>query len=72
MYLMERPGELKGTWDLLKVVATLPGEEAFRPESEGNCKLVANKVGPAETGLGAALERPYLALYFCSRDRRQP
>jgi branched-chain amino acid transport system substrate-binding protein len=45
MYLMEvkKPAESKGTWDLLKVVATLPGEEAFRPEGEGNCKLVANK-----------------------------
>jgi branched-chain amino acid transport system substrate-binding protein len=43
MYLMEvkKPAESKGTWDLLKVVATLPGEDAFRPESEGNCKLVA-------------------------------
>jgi branched-chain amino acid transport system substrate-binding protein len=45
MYLMEekRPAESKGAWDLLKVVATLPGEDAFRPESEGNCKLIANK-----------------------------
>jgi branched-chain amino acid transport system substrate-binding protein len=45
MYLMEvkQPAESKGTWDLLKVIATLPGEDAFRPESEGNCKLVANK-----------------------------
>jgi branched-chain amino acid transport system substrate-binding protein len=45
MYLMgvKQPAESKGTWDLLKVVAMLPGEEAFRPEGEGNCKLVANK-----------------------------
>jgi branched-chain amino acid transport system substrate-binding protein len=45
MYLMEvkQPAESKGTWDLLKVVATLSGEDAFRPESEGNCKLVGNK-----------------------------
>jgi branched-chain amino acid transport system substrate-binding protein len=45
MHLMEvkQPAESKGKWDLLKVVATLPGEDAFRSESEGNCKLVANK-----------------------------
>jgi len=45
MYLMEvkQPAESKGTWDLLKMIATLPGEDAFRPESEGNCKLVAKK-----------------------------
>jgi branched-chain amino acid transport system substrate-binding protein len=45
MYLLEvkQPAESKGAWDLLKVVATLPGEDAFRPEIEGNCKLVANK-----------------------------
>jgi branched-chain amino acid transport system substrate-binding protein len=42
MYLMEvkAPAESKGGWDLLKVVAAIPGEQAFRPEREGNCKLV--------------------------------
>lgn len=42
MYLMEvkAPAESKGGWDLLKVIATVPGEEAFRPERDGNCKLV--------------------------------
>jgi branched-chain amino acid transport system substrate-binding protein len=43
MYLMEvkKPDESRGKWDLLKVIATLPGEDAFRSESEGNCRLVA-------------------------------
>ena len=43
MYLMEvkTPQESTGKWDLLKVVSTIPGEEAFRPESEGNCRLSA-------------------------------
>jgi branched-chain amino acid transport system substrate-binding protein len=41
-YLLEvkSPEESKSKWDLLKVVATIPGEQAFRPESEGNCPLV--------------------------------
>ncbi|MGA0594736.1 ABC transporter substrate-binding protein [Enterovirga sp. CN4-39] len=41
-YLLEAkaPGQNKGEWDLLNVVATTPGEEAFRPESEGGCSLV--------------------------------
>jgi branched-chain amino acid transport system substrate-binding protein len=43
MYLLEvkKPNESKDKWDLLKVVSTIRGEDAFRPESEGNCKLVA-------------------------------
>ncbi len=43
MYLMEvkKPEESKSKWDVLKVVATIPGEDAFRPESEGHCKLLA-------------------------------
>ena len=36
---MENP-ESKSKWDLLKVVATIPGEEAFRPEKDGGCRLV--------------------------------
>jgi branched-chain amino acid transport system substrate-binding protein len=42
MYLMEvkTPEESKGRWDLLKIIATIPGEEAFRPERDDNCKLV--------------------------------
>jgi branched-chain amino acid transport system substrate-binding protein len=43
MYLMEvkSPDESKGPWDLLKVVSTISGEDAFRSEKDGNCKLVA-------------------------------
>ena len=43
MYLMEAksPAESKGPWDLAKMVATVPGKEAFRPINEGGCKLVA-------------------------------
>ena len=33
MYLMQAktPEESKGEWDLVKIVATVPGNEAFRP-----------------------------------------
>jgi branched-chain amino acid transport system substrate-binding protein len=42
MYLMQAktPEESKGEWDLVKMVATVPGKEAFRPMSEGECPLV--------------------------------
>ena len=44
MYLMEvkTPEESKGQWDLLKIVSLIAGEDAFRSESDGNCKLVTN------------------------------
>jgi len=37
------PEESKGEWDLAKIIATVPGKEAFRPLSEGGCPLVAKK-----------------------------
>jgi branched-chain amino acid transport system substrate-binding protein len=42
MYLVQvkTPAESKGEWDLYKVVSTIPGDEAFRPLSESQCKLV--------------------------------
>ena len=42
MYLMQAktPEESKGGWDLVKMVATVPGNEAFRPLNEGGCPLV--------------------------------
>lgn len=42
LYLLQvkAPDESKSTWDLLKVVGTIKGEDAFRPESDGNCPLV--------------------------------
>jgi branched-chain amino acid transport system substrate-binding protein len=43
MYLMEvkKSDESNSKWDLLKVVSTLRGEDAFRPESDRNCRLTA-------------------------------
>jgi branched-chain amino acid transport system substrate-binding protein len=42
MYLLEakKPEESTGEWDLMKVVATIPAAEAFRPLSESECPLV--------------------------------
>jgi branched-chain amino acid transport system substrate-binding protein len=42
MYLVEvkKPEESKEPWDYLKVVQTVPGEQAFRPLDQGGCPLV--------------------------------
>jgi branched-chain amino acid transport system substrate-binding protein len=42
MYLMQAktPAESKGEWDLAKILATIPGDQAFRPLQEGGCPLV--------------------------------
>ena len=42
MYLMQlkSPSESKAPWDYYKLLATVPGEEAFRPLEEGGCPLV--------------------------------
>ncbi len=45
MYLMEvkTPEESKGEWDLAKIIATVPGNEAFRPLDQGDCPMVTKK-----------------------------
>ena len=45
MYLFEvkTPEESKGEWDLYKVLATIPGDQAFRPLADGGCPMVAKK-----------------------------
>ncbi len=42
MYLVQvkKPEESKYKYDFYKVITTSPGEQAFRPMSEGNCPLV--------------------------------
>jgi branched-chain amino acid transport system substrate-binding protein len=42
MYLMQAksPDESKADWDLAKIVATIPGDQAFRPLTEGGCPLI--------------------------------
>lgn len=34
------PAESKGGWDFLKLVSTIPADQAYRPLSEGHCPLV--------------------------------
>lgn len=45
MYLVQvkNPQESKGRFDYYKVLSTLPGQSAFRPMSEGGCRLVSAK-----------------------------
>jgi branched-chain amino acid transport system substrate-binding protein len=42
MYLFEvkKPEESKGEWDTYKLIATVPGSEAFQPLSQSKCPLV--------------------------------
>ncbi len=42
VYLLEakKPSESKQSWDVGKIIATTPADEAFRPLSEGGCPLV--------------------------------
>jgi branched-chain amino acid transport system substrate-binding protein len=42
MYLFQvkKPSESKGRWDYLKLLGTVPGEEAFQPLSQSRCPLV--------------------------------
>ena len=40
---VKKPEESKYPWDYYKVLAEVPGDQAFRPMKDGNCPLVANK-----------------------------
>jgi branched-chain amino acid transport system substrate-binding protein len=40
LYETKKPSESKGPWDYFKLVSTVPGEQAFRPLSQGGCPLV--------------------------------
>jgi branched-chain amino acid transport system substrate-binding protein len=45
MYLLQvkTPEESKGQWDVFKLVATIPADQAFRPLNEGGCALVSKQ-----------------------------
>ena len=45
MYFVQikAPAESKGPWDLVKIIKTVPGDEAFRPLSESECPLLKKK-----------------------------
>jgi branched-chain amino acid transport system substrate-binding protein len=40
LFQVKSPAESTGPWDTSKVIATTPGDQAFRPLSEGGCPLV--------------------------------
>jgi branched-chain amino acid transport system substrate-binding protein len=40
LFQVKTPAESTSAWDVLKLVASTPAEEAFRPLSEGGCPLV--------------------------------
>ncbi|MGO8919328.1 MAG: ABC transporter substrate-binding protein [Stellaceae bacterium] len=42
MYLLEvkKPAESEAPWDYVKIVETVPGEQAYRPLDQGGCPLV--------------------------------
>jgi|NGEPerStandDraft_6_1074524.scaffolds.fasta_scaffold19339_2 branched-chain amino acid transport system substrate-binding protein len=43
LYQVKKPSESKSEWDIYKLVATIPAEEAFRPLNAGGCPLVSQK-----------------------------
>ncbi|MEH6579142.1 MAG: ABC transporter substrate-binding protein [Amphritea sp.] len=45
MYLarVKQPSEASGDWDLYEILRTIPGDQAFRPLSESQCKLIKNQ-----------------------------
>ena len=43
VFQVKAPAESTGPWDLYKVVAVIPGEEAFRPIADGRCPRLLEK-----------------------------
>jgi branched-chain amino acid transport system substrate-binding protein len=43
LFEVKKPAESKGEWDLYKQVKEVPGDQAFRPLSDGACPMVAGK-----------------------------
>ena len=40
LFEVKAPSESKGPWDFYKLVATVPGDQAFTPLSESKCALL--------------------------------
>ncbi|HEX2939998.1 MAG TPA: ABC transporter substrate-binding protein [Rhodopila sp.] len=40
LFEVKKPSESKGPWDYFKLVATTPGDEAFRPMADGHCSFI--------------------------------
>jgi len=40
LFEVKKPSESKGPWDYFKLVASTPGDQAYRPMSEGHCPFI--------------------------------
>jgi branched-chain amino acid transport system substrate-binding protein len=40
LYQVKSPSESKGPWDLYKLIATIPGDQAFQPLSQSRCPMI--------------------------------
>jgi branched-chain amino acid transport system substrate-binding protein len=40
LFEVKKPSDSKGPWDYYKLVATTPGEQAYRPLSDGHCGFI--------------------------------
>jgi branched-chain amino acid transport system substrate-binding protein len=40
LFEVKKPSESQGPWDYYKLVATTPGEQAYRPLNEGHCGFI--------------------------------
>lgn len=43
LYQVKTPSESKGPWDLYKLVASVPPDQAFQPLSESRCPMITKK-----------------------------
>ena len=51
---VKKPEESKYKYDYYRVVSSKPGEEVFRPMSEGGCPLVKCRRRPGRTAIRPA------------------
>jgi branched-chain amino acid transport system substrate-binding protein len=63
MYLVQgkTPDEAQGPWDYYKLLATIPGEEAFRPLEEGGCPFIQASAAEPAAESGAQPAQPEAA-----------
>jgi branched-chain amino acid transport system substrate-binding protein len=40
LFEVKKPSESKGPWDYYKLVATTPGDQAYRPLADGHCPMI--------------------------------
>ncbi len=40
LFQVKQPSESKAPWDYYKLIATTPGDQAFRPLADGHCPFV--------------------------------